>query len=121
MQLPNFPNSIFRVSVSTGDVSGGPVATVTEIPAKYNDRTISTANSRRIAKDKLGVIETIAESNSLHIVRMWVASADETTEAAAKMLTYVINQCQRKLVAIQRVQAGLMVPMATRVREWNDD
>jgi hypothetical protein len=121
MQIPNFPNEIIRVSLSAGNPGESPTATVTAIPARYNKATISTANSRRIALEKLGKIETIAESNSVHIVRTWVANREGIEEAVRNMHTFLQTRTLKKLEAIHKLQQGLQLEPIIRERAFEDD
>lgn len=121
MQLSNFPNEIFRVSLTAGEPGESPRATLTPIPARYNDATISTLSRRRIAKDKLGKIETIAESNTLHIVRVWVASREDVEDAVRRMHDFLISRTQKKIDSLLKLQQGLIQEPIIREREYDND
>lgn len=121
MQKPNFPNVVYRVSMQAGKPGEGPQVTVTAIPAKYNQATVSTASSRRIAFDKLGKIETIAESVSMHIIRVWVQSEGHIPEVVDKMYSHLQGATQRKLEAIEKMKLGLIHAPVITHKEWTDD
>ncbi|MNQ24301.1 hypothetical protein D3C85_374920 [compost metagenome] len=121
MQKPNFPNVLYRVSLSSGQPGEAPVATLTAIPAKFNESTVTTANRRRVALAKLGKIETIAESNTLHIVRVWLANREEVQETVHRMQRFLANSTQKKLEALHNLQLGLIQPATIREREYEDD
>ncbi|MNF54999.1 hypothetical protein D3C87_1454940 [compost metagenome] len=121
MQHPNFPNEIFRVVFYPGKPGEAPTVNVTAIPAKYNQASVATANRRRIAFDKLGKIETLAESHNMHIVRAWVQSREHIPEIVTKMHTFVRGATQKKLEAIQRMQTGLNLEPILCEQEYEDD
>lgn len=106
MQQPNFPNEIFGVVMSAGSKEE-PAVRVTVIPARRNKSTISTINSRRIAMDKLGKIETIAESISVHIVRVWVLQREEIQPAISRMHSFMTGHNQKKLECLQKLVLSL--------------
>lgn len=121
MQVPNFPNEIFRISLTAGEPGQSPRATLTPIPARYNDATISTISRRRIAKEKLGKIETIAESNTLHIVRVWVSSREEVEDAVRRMHDFLTARTQKKIDSLLKLQQGLLLEPIIREREYEND
>lgn len=121
MQLPNFPNVLYRLSLSSGKPGEAPMATLTAIPAVFNKVTISTANKRRVALDKVGKIETIAESNTQHIVRVWLINREDVPEAIHRMQRFMANTTQKKLEALHNLQLGLIQPATLREREYEND
>lgn len=121
MQSPNFPNEVFRVVMTAGKPHEPPQVSVTAIPAKYNQATISTANRRRIAFDKLGKPEIVAESHCMLIMRTWVQSREHIMEVCMKMQSRMQGNVQKKLESLQKLQLGLIQEPIIREREYEDD
>jgi hypothetical protein len=108
MQKPNFPNEIFRVLFQPGKPGNPPRVTVVVVPARYTQASVITASNRRISLDKLGKIETVAESSATHIVRAWVRDRESIPLVVERMYIFVRGQSQMKLEAVQNMLLGLI-------------
>lgn len=121
MQVPNFPNLIYSVSLSISSKNEEqPKLKVTAMPARYAKASILTANSRRISMDKLGKLETIAESNTLHIVRVWVAELNHVEAAREKMQSFLAGSVIKKHEAIQGMLRNVNTPCVIEHREYEE-
>lgn len=119
MQSPNFPNEVFGVLFNVGSKEE-PSVRITPIPARFNKSTISTINKRRIAMDKLGKIETIAETNTLHIVRVWLINREEIPATIERMHQYVSGVSQKKLEAVNNMVLKLSRKPEVTERDYED-
>lgn len=93
MQQPNFPNEVFLVTAQPGKPDcGHPKVRVMSIPAKYNDKSVSTMNGRRLKLDQFGKYNTFARSASLMIITGYTKTREEAFALADRMCIYMRNE-----------------------------
>ena len=121
MQQPNFPNLIYSVSLTVSSKNEEqPKLKVTAIPARYTKASIVTASSRRISMEKLGKMETIAESNTMHIMRVWVTDLEHVEAAREKMQSFLAGSIIKKHEAIQKMLRNINTACVIEHREYED-
>ena len=106
MQKPNFPNVIFRVTLWPGK-DDAPVGQFARVPAKFNQKTVTTSTSRRIAMVKLGKIEEMFSSDQTIGYRAWVQDESEIPAVLEVMHQKMVSVVQKRLESLQTLQLKL--------------
>lgn len=121
MQKPNFPSAILRVTLTPGRWDEGPKAIITSIPARFSEKTVATINGRRIAMEKMGKVETVAESYGTMIYRAWCRSQSEALVVIGEMHQKMAASVQKKLESLRNMQASLAKPYRLQEDEYVPD
>lgn len=121
MQMPNFPNQVFLVTAQpSAPDCGHPKVRITSIPAKYNAKSVSTLNGRRLKLDQFGKYSIYARSVSMMIVTGYTQTREEALALADRMCQYMRDETRNDLEKIHNRLLGLRFSAKIEEREYAD-
>lgn len=121
MQMPNFPNQVFLVTAQPGAPDcGHPKVRIMSIPAKYNAKSVSTLNGRRLKLDQFGKYSTFARSASVMIITGYTQTREEALALADRMCTFMRNETIKEQEKLHNRLLGLRSAAIIEDKEYVD-